>query len=156
MKVKEIMKTDIITIHKDLSCKEAARILLENKITGAPVVDDEGKVVGVFSEKDIFRALFPSYREFFESPGTYLDFEKMEEEAESAAVEKKVEEIMKKNYIVATPDAPVLKVGAQMIVTGFHRVPVLEGGKLVGMVTRHEIYQAILKKYFGLEKSDNE
>lgn len=150
MKVKDVMKKDLITVHQDMTCYEAASLLLKHKITGAPVVDDQGKLVGVFSEKDIFRALFPNYQSFYENPELFLNPEESEKEVKSNILERKVSEVMKKNFVVANPETPILKVAAQMITTGFHRVPVLENGKLVGIVTRHEIYRAILEKYLNL------
>lgn len=149
MKVAEIMKKDVVVIKKGTSYQEVAEILVKNKISGAPVVDKEGKIIGVISEKDLFRAVYPSYREFYESPESHLDFEKLEEEAKKAGG-KKVEEFMSPRLITANPDTPVLKIGALMVATGIHRVPVVEKGKVVGMVSRRDIYRAILKERFGL------
>lgn len=149
MKVSEIMKEEVITIKKGTSYREVAEILIKNKISGAPVVDDEGNIVGVVSEKDLFRAVYPSYKEFYESPESHLDFEKLEEEAKRAG-DKKVEEFMSTRLITADPDTPVLKIGALMIITGIHRVPVVKDKKIVGMVSRRDIYRAILKERFNL------
>jgi len=143
------MKKDVVVIKKGTSYQGVAEILLKNKISGAPVVDEEGKIVGVVSEKDLFRAVYPSYKEFYESPESHLDFEKLEEEAKKAG-DKKVEEFMSPRLITANPDTPVLKIGALMVATGIHRVPVIENGKVVGMVSRRDIYRAILKERFGL------
>ena len=57
IKVKEIMTKDPITIPLDYTIDEAAKVLLENKLSGAPVVDDKGQVVGVITQTDIFRVL---------------------------------------------------------------------------------------------------
>lgn len=143
------MKTNVVSVTSQMSCKEAAGVLLTHKISGAPVVDDAGKLLGVVSEKDLFRAIYPSQQEFIEAEGSYLDFEKLEQEAKGAG-DKKVAEVMSSRLITATPNTPVLKIGAQMIASGIHRVPVVEGGKVVGMVSRRDIYSTILKDYFGL------
>lgn len=143
------MKKDVVVIKKGTSYQTLAKILLENKISGAPVVDENEKIVGVVSEKDLFKAIYPSYEEFYESPESYLDFEKLEEEAKKAG-DKKVEDFMSKRLITADPETPVLKIGALMVATGIHRVPVVENGKVVGMVSRRDIYRAILKERFGL------
>lgn len=115
------------------------------------MVDDDGRVVGVLSEKDLFRALFPLYKDWMDAPHAYHDFELMEEEAR-AATERTVAEIMSPRTLVADPETPVLKVGALMSASGIHQVPVVENGKLVGMVGRKTIYHAILSKYFQMEK----
>jgi len=57
IKVKEIMTKDPITVPQDFSIEEAAQILLKNKISGLPVVDDEGRVVGIITHCDLFRIL---------------------------------------------------------------------------------------------------
>ena len=57
IKIKDIMTKNPITIPLDYTIDEAAKVLLENKLTGAPVVDNEGKVVGVITQTDIFRVL---------------------------------------------------------------------------------------------------
>jgi CBS domain-containing protein len=149
MKVQDVMKKDVIAIKKGTSYKEVAEILLKNKISGAPVVDEEGKLIGVVSEKDLFRAIYPGYKEFYEAPESVLDFEKLEREAKSAG-DKKVEEFMSSRLITASPDTPILKIGALMIATGIHRVPVVKDDKLVGMVSRRDVYRAILKERFNL------
>ena len=54
---KDIMVSRLITVSPDLGLREAARLLLKNKISGAPVVDEQGQLIGVFSEKDLMTAL---------------------------------------------------------------------------------------------------
>jgi CBS domain-containing protein len=147
MKVGEIMQKEVVTVPKDTPFREVAKILIDKKISGAPVTDETGKIVGVVSEKDLFRAVYPSYEDFYESPESHLDFEEMEAEAKLAN-HKKVEDFMSSRLITADPETPVLKIGALMVATGIHRVPVVEGGKVVGMVGRRDIYRAILKERF--------
>ncbi len=149
MKVGEIMQKEVVTVPKDTPFREVAKILIDKKISGAPVTDETGKIVGVVSEKDLFRAVYPSYEDFYESPESHLDFEEMEAEAKLAN-HKKVEDFMSSRLITADPETPVLKIGALMVATGIHRVPVVEGGKVVGMVGRRDIYRAILKERFDL------
>ncbi len=150
MKIREIMKTEMVTVLVTLTCKEAARLLIEHKISGAPVVDETGALVGIVSEKDIFRSFYPSYREFYENSDYYYDFERLEGEAQAASEQKTVADVMANRLITAEPDTPVLKVGAQMVASGIHRVPVVENGKLVGIVSRRDIYRAIMRDHLGL------
>jgi CBS domain-containing protein len=152
MKVKEIMKTEIIKINAEKTCKEAAKLMIESKISGAPVVDESGKLVGIISEKDIFRSFYPSYKEFYENPEYYYDFEMLEKNAKIFSESKKVKDVMAERLITAEPETPVLKVGAQMVASGIHRVPVVENGKLVGIVSRRDIYRAIMRIHLGMWK----
>lgn len=147
MKVGEIMQKEKICLRRGMLWHEAAKILVENNVSGAPVLDENENIIGIVSEKDLFRAIYPAYKDFYESPESHLDFSELEEEAKSVG-SKKVEEFMSSRLITADPETPVLKIGALMVATGVHRVPVLEGGKLVGMVGRRDIYKAILKERF--------
>jgi CBS domain-containing protein len=149
MKVQEIMKKEVVAIKKGTPYREVAETLVKNKISGAPVVDEKGDIVGVVSEKDLFRAVYPDYKDFYETPAAHLDFEELEREAKKAG-DKKVEDFMSKRLITADPDTPVLKIGALMIATGIHRVPVVKDKKVIGMVSRRDIYRAILKERFNL------
>lgn len=149
MLVKDVMKKMVVSVEPEMTCRDAAEVLLQHKISGAPVIDEQERLVGVISEKDLFRAIYPTQAEFAEAEGAYLDFEKLEQEARGAG-DKKVSEVMSTRLITATPDTPILKIGAQMIATGVHRVPVVESGKVVGMVSRRDIYSTILKNYFDL------
>ncbi|MBI5230039.1 MAG: CBS domain-containing protein [Candidatus Magasanikbacteria bacterium] len=149
MLVKEIMKTSIVSISKGTPFFEVAKTLLEKRVSGAPVVDEHNKLIGVVSEKDLFKAIYPTYNDFYTSPELYTDFTRMEQGAIEVK-NKKVEECMSARLITATPETPVLKVGALMVATGIHRVPVVDGEKLVGMISRGDVYRSILREHFDL------
>lgn len=150
MQVKEIMKTNIIKIKKGTNLKEAARILADNKISGAPVVDEKERLIGIISEKDIFRTLYPNYEEFYLDTGLRVDFEKIEDRI-SEISELAVEDIMIKDIISVTPDTSIVKIGAIMFARNIHRVVVLEENKPLGIVTRRDIYRAIFKEKMKLD-----
>ena len=151
MLVKDLMKTNVVTIQKGTTWRRVAEVLLEHRISGCPVVDAEERVVGVVSEKDVFRAIYPTYEEWYEGPQAYTDFLALEEEARRAQ-EKRVEDVMSRRIVSVTSDTPILKVGALMVATGIHRVPVVDGGQLVGVVSRRDIFRAILRVHFGLDE----
>ena len=147
MKIREIMETNVITISKDTKYEEVARILYEKNISGLPVVDEEGKVLGVVSEKDIFKVLYPFYQSYYEQPILYTDFENRESKA--TEIRNQVAEVfMSKNVVPISPDDPIMQAGSLMLSRGISRLPVVENGKVVGMVSRKMIYRAILKENF--------
>ena len=148
MRVKDVCEKQVITVHKDATHEAAARLFYGKGISGAPVVDDAGRLVGMLSEKDLFRALYPSYRSFFENPEHYLDAEAREADLHDVRA-KKVSECMSRAIFAIQPETPLLRAGAIMLAKGIHRLPVMENGKLVGIVTRDHIYKAILRKHFG-------
>ena len=145
MRVSEVMAVDILCVPPGLSWKEAARLFLEARVSAAPVVDASGSLVGILSEKDLFRGLFPRYVEWMAAPHAFHDFEAMER---PDVADRDVSELMARRLITASPETPVLKVGALMAASGIHHVPVVDGTKVIGMVNRGSIYRAILQKYF--------
>ncbi|MBI5222679.1 MAG: CBS domain-containing protein [Candidatus Magasanikbacteria bacterium] len=147
MLVKDVMYTDVVCLKTDMNFLEAAALFLKNKISGAPVLDESGKLVGVLSEKDLFRALYPSYKSFYQNPTPFLNERGLEESAEEAK-DKTIEEVMTRRVITTTPDTHILKVGGLMVATGIHRVPVIDNGKIIGMVSRGTIYRAVMRYTF--------
>ena len=150
MKVMDVMTEDVLTMTPETTWTQAARLMLDRHQTAMPVVDVYGKLVGLISEKDLFRGLFPSYKHFSNTPHAYLDFEEMERDARDVK-DRKVEVLMNKSPLTTTRETPVLKIGALMVASGMHHVPVMDGGKVIGMVTRHEIYRRILETYFDVK-----
>lgn len=150
MKVADVMTEDVLTMTPETTWTQAARLMLDRHQPAMPVVDVYGKLVGLISEKDLFRGLFPSYKHFSITPHAYLDFDEMERDARDVK-DRKIEILMDKSPLTTTRDTPVLKVGALMVASGTHHVPVMDGGKVVGMVTRHEIYRRILERYFEMK-----
>jgi CBS domain-containing protein len=148
MLVHEVMNRDVYTVQMGTPWRIVVEELTRRRLSGAPVVDSEGKVVGVVSEKDLFRAIYPSYEEWYRHPERH-DFSVMEGET-TRAEQKLVETIMSTKVTSVTSDTPVLKVGSLMVATGIHRVPVVDAGELVGVVSRHEIFSAILSRYYNI------
>jgi CBS domain-containing protein len=152
MKVADVMVTNVPSLAADMTWKQAAEFFVEKGVSAAPVVDAHGKLIGVLSEKDLFRGLFPSYGEWLKNPEAYLDFEKMEREAANDAGKRTIDEVMSKNLISVDPETPVLKIGALMVARNIHQVPVVHHEKVVGMVQRGKIYMKILKRYFHITR----
>ncbi len=140
------MKTPVITVSPTATYEEAAEIMRSSRISGAPVVDDKGRIVGIISEKDLFRAMFPLYEEYAVTPETMIDRESQEEDVELIR-KQPVERYMVRKVATIGPDSPILSAGGLMLAHGFHRLPVVDDGKLVGIVTREDIYSVILKKH---------
>ena len=147
MKVKEIMEPAVISIKSDATYEEAARVLYQNEISGAPVVDESGKVVGVVSEEDLFRIVYPYYRSYYDHPEMYIDYEEREKKM-SEIRNHRVEIFMSKNVVGVDPETPVLQAGAVMLARDIMRMPVIKDGQLVGIVNRKAIYHAVLKNNF--------
>ena len=148
MQVQKIMYKDVVCLKTNTTFLEAARLFLENKISGAPVLDENDRLVGVLSEKDLFRAMYPSYKSFFNNPTPFIKDEDELEETAQEAKSKTVADVMTQRAVTASPEDSVLKIGGLMVATGIHRVPVVENGKVIGMVSRGTIYRAVLQAAF--------
>ena len=142
------MRTEVITVTPATPYEEAAKIMHQHNFSGLPVVEADGKLVGIVSEKDLFRALYPEVSVYLKEPDAYRDQESRESEIEKIR-RRPVAEFMQTNLMTAEPDTPILKAGGVMLAYGVHRLPVVQNGKLVGLVTREEIYGAILKDHLG-------
>lgn len=138
------MNTEVITILSGTPYREVERMLREKNISGAPVVDEQGNVIGLVSEKDLFRVLYPFYRSFYENPELYSDFEEREHKAGDVA-DHPVERFMSSKVWSIEPDIPLMRAGAIMLARGIHRMPVMESGKLVGIITRRGVYRAVFE-----------
>lgn len=143
------MRKDVISVLSTLPWREAAALFLAYRISAAPVVDEKGHLVGILSEKDLFRGLYPSFKDWVQSPEMYLDFDEMEHHA-ADAMGKTVADVMATKVMTADKNTPILKVGALMVSSGIHHIPVVEHDVLVGVVGRGDIYRAILREYFGM------
>ena len=146
VKVREIMETDVITVKPDDTVKDLAELMTKNNISGLPVVDDEGNLVGVVTEGDIIledaELHFPHYIQFLDSI-IYLDSVRKFEERLRKAVGAKVGDLMTTDMLTVTPDMSVREVATIMADNNVNRVPVLEGDRLVGIVARADIVRAI-------------
>ncbi len=114
MLARDIMTRDVITVSPATTIKNLAKILIQNQISGAPVTDKKGKILGVVSEADIV-----------------------------AKKGKQVKEIMSKTIVGVTDDTPVEEIATIMTTHKIKRVPVMRGKKLAGIVSRSDIVGAV-------------
>jgi CBS domain-containing protein len=150
MKVRDIFIAGAVhTCTPETSWQEAASLLLANRVSAMPVVDEEGKLMGILSEKDLFRAFFPNFKEWMQESYSNEDYDRMLAGVKGATTHC-VKEVMSPRLLTATLETPVLKIGAYMVGSGIHQVPIVQDGKLLGMVSRGTIYRAILSEYFEM------
>ncbi len=142
MKVKDVMTSDVITVRPETPLKEVASILAERKISGLPVVDEERELLGVMSEGDIlFKERGPSSRKGMLS--WLLDPYGMEGQLKLEA--RTAGEAMTAPARTIGPRRPVSAAARLMLEKGINRLPVVEDGKLVGIVTRADLVRAFAR-----------
>ena len=147
MKVRDLMLKKFKTLKPTDSYEKAVKLLYKNKLTGAVVVAEDNKLVGYVSEKDLFRILYPYYQSYYEHPEYYADGEKREEKAQEIKLHP-VEMFMTKSPLTVTADMPIMNAGALMLANRVHQFPVVEGKKVIGMISRDLIYKNVFKKAF--------
>lgn len=143
MKVEDLMVREVVTVAPETSLKDVAAILAERGISGLPVVDAGGGVVGVVSEADILmkeQTPAPSRRGLL---GRLLGPEDPGAAAKLAA--RTAGEAMTSPAVTVGPDASVAETASLMVGRGVNRLPVVEDGKLVGIVTRHDLVRAFTR-----------
>ncbi|MEU7692586.1 CBS domain-containing protein [Microbispora hainanensis] len=129
MLVHEIMTTPVVTVPRTWTIKQAVRLLYEKDITAAPVVDENGRMVGIVSEMDLLRG------EYGANPRAFL----RPEAPPTSRPPALVEEVMTPHVRTVAEDADTMEVVELMITTGVKSVPVVHDGELVGIVSRRDL-----------------
>lgn len=138
MKVRDLMTKDVVAVKAATTLREAAALLAERRISGMPVVDDENQVLGVVSEADILvKAGGSSSRSrllgwLFEPD--FGDEDKIRAET--------VGEAMSAPALTISSHRPVHEAARLMVGEGVNRLPVVEGGELIGILTRADVVRA--------------
>ncbi len=143
MRAHQIMTKDVITVTPQTSIEDAAKIMLRTHVSGLPVLDDAGKLVGIVSESDFLRRSEigtgrkrPAWLQFLIGPGRVAtDF--VRERG------RKVEDVMSENPITVDEETPLEDLVGLMEKKGIKRLPVMSGNMLVGIVTRSNLLQAV-------------
>jgi CBS domain-containing protein len=144
MRVKDVMTTAVKVAKPDDRIRDIATVMCFNKISGMPVVDGAGKIVGVISEKDILHGMFPTLDDMMENP-TLVDFEALEGEYQDV-VSLRVADLMSHRVFTVEPDMPLLRAASIMFRNRIRRIPVSDGGRLVGIVSVGDVHKAIFKQ----------
>jgi len=146
MKVEDVMKKNIHSAKRDTTIMEIVKIFCITRISGIPIVDEENHIIGIISEKDVLRAMYPSQAEYYEDPSC-RNFDEIEQRYTNI-ISMNAEQMMNRNVITTSPDEPLLKASSTMLARQIRRLPVLDNGKLVGIITQSDIHQAIFQNHF--------
>jgi len=121
---RDFMITKLVTLRPEMDVLEAVQLLLKNRISGAPVVEQEGTYLGVFSEKCSLHVLLDAAYEQLPS--------------------NEVRMFMDTEAYTIRPDTQLLSIAQVFLLTPYRRLPVLEEGRLVGQVSRRDVLSASL------------
>jgi len=146
LKARDIMTGDVASVTPDTTVEDLARLLMERNISGAPVVDDSGKLVGIVTEHDLIkkerRLHIPTVVQIFDA-FIYLESSKRFEEDVKKMVAKRVGDILTKDVVTVDEDATVTEIATIMTDKDIHLLPVMRGGEMVGIIGKKDILKAM-------------
>ena len=147
MKVKEIMTQEMLSLKPEDNAQDALNLLFKKEISGLPVIDAEGRLVGMFTEKEILKQILPSYIErvgrfVYEEDPKYI--KKKLQDLTSAAVSQ----LMRKEVVTVDEDTNLMEVARIMLTQKIRRIPVLaKDAKVIGIVSRGDVVKALADRY---------
>ncbi len=145
LKAKDIMTKDVITIRSEATVEELARLLMEHRISGVPVVNDENKIEGIVTENDLIRKNkrlhIPTVIRLFDA---YLmvGSKSMEKEIKNMAATT-VDEICTREVVSITEETSLDEIATIMAEQHTHLLPVLSDGAVVGIVGKADVVRSM-------------
>jgi len=147
-RVKEIMTKQVITVTPETEIVKAAKILIENRINGLPVVD-KGRLVGILCQSDLIvqqkKFPIPSLFTFLDGYISLTSEKQLEKKIQKIAATT-VDEAMTPNPVTVEPDTSVEEAATLMVDKNFHTLPVVEGDRLVGIVGKEDILKLLIAR----------
>jgi CBS domain-containing protein len=136
------MSTGVVTARRNESVRSVVTKMLSRHCGAIPVVEDGELLIGLVTLRDVLIPLYPNYGEYIHDNVHSRDFIEMED-AYADVLTQRVEEVMSVNPLTVTPRTPVLEAASYMGVKNFRRIPVVEKGTLVGMVSVGDINRGL-------------
>jgi CBS domain-containing protein len=142
--VKDVMRHDVATVTPDDTLKDVANKMFRNRLSALAVVDENGKLLGVISDRDLIKAALPDYQALISNLNYSLDVEPFEELLKRED-KIKVSQLFRNEYEVTTPETRIVEVAAMMIFKDVRRVFVTSEDNLVGVLLRKDIVNMIIR-----------
>jgi len=143
MKVKEIMTRAVLSVSPDDNAREALDILLKRKISGLPVLDREGKIAGMFTEKEVLSYILPSY---LGKVGSFIYEENPKSISKKIAdlSNLKVNDVMRREVAKISEEVNISEVARVMLVHKLRRIVVVDSSdKVIGIVSRGDVVKSL-------------
>jgi CBS domain-containing protein len=145
MRAKDIMTKDVVIIAPDASIADAAKLMLRWRISGIPVVNKLGKLIGIITEGDLIR------RAEFQLPSqiTSAQSQEQDEKANIGAHGVKVEDVMTKEVLTVDENETQEQIAMTLEERGIKRVPVMHGDRITGIVSRANLLRSLATEKTG-------
>ncbi len=145
----DIMTTSVISVNPETEILRAVQLLLENRINGLPVIDDQGRLVGIVCQSDLIvqqkRVRVPSLFTLLDGYISLSSARHFEREVEKIAASQ-VRQAMTPNPASIAPETPVEEVATLMVEKNYHTLPVVSDGRLVGIVGKEDMLRTIMQE----------
>lgn len=143
MKAAAVMVTNVITVGPDATVQDVAELLLRHRISAVPVLDADGKMLGIVSEGDLINR---TETETSHRKSWWLDALASKDTMAAEYIKshsRKVSDVMTRDVITASPETSVAEIAALLEKNGIKRVPIVAQGRLVGIVSRANLLQGL-------------
>jgi CBS-domain-containing membrane protein len=144
-----IMSREVVTVTPDMEIARATQILLERRVNGVPVVDPQGKLVGILCQSDLIaqqkRLPIPSLFTFLDGVISLTSMKQLEREAHKIAATT-VADAMTSDPVTVTPETNLEEVAALMVDRGLHTLPVVAHGCLVGIIGKEDVLRTLVAR----------
>jgi len=146
---KEIMEKEVISVTPDTDISRAVEILLKNHINGVPVVDEGGVLKGILCQSDLIfqqkNISLPPILTFLDGIIPLSSSKRMDKEMKKMAAST-VSQAMVADPVTVTPDTPISDIAMLMVEKHFHTIPVVQDGKVVGIVGKEDVLKLLINK----------
>jgi CBS domain-containing protein len=156
MRARDIMTTSVVTVSPETDIAEAVKLMLERQISGVPVIDDSGRLIGILTEGDLMRRaeLDTGRQSWWINP---ISSPEQEAKAYVKAHGLKVKDVMTKEVVTINEQEPLDRIAMVFEERGIKRTPVLRSGKVVGIVSRANLLRSLaVKKITDPAPSDSQ
>ena len=142
---KDYMSKKIKSVRPDMNAKKALQLLIHSKTSGLPVIDRTGAVVGVFTEKEVLKAILPSY---IKDVGAFIYGEDTKAELKKLCRLQKfqVKDVMRTEVPTIVGETSLTEVSKIMLTRNERRVIVTKGNRAIGVITRSDVMKALAKE----------
>ncbi len=147
MKVKDVMIRLFITVDRNEKLRKVNEIFQRYHSEFVLIVSQQGKLEGIVTYHELFRKILPSYDEVMRERHIRLGMEEVEEKI-AKLVNEPVSSVMVKNVVTVSPDMPIVEAGALMQAKKIRQLPVVEHGKVVGVLRFRDIMWGFLLKSY--------
>lgn len=150
MRVRDVMSTGVVTGKRTDTVRSVVIKMLTRRCGAIPVVEDGDRLVGIVTLRDVMLPMYPNYGDYIHDSVHSRDFLEMEQNYVEVLA-KEVEAIMSRNPLIVSPETPILEAASYMGLKHLRRIPVVENGRLVGMVSIGDIHRGLFFARGGCE-----